>query len=451
MSSVERRGRAARRRPPARSAPSWGRRRAAPPSRAASWRPRARPRSTVSPSPPRTTTRPTRSAPSPSATIISASWRSSASSASPSASSSSRLGRDAHAARARCTSGSRCRWSRAGRRRRCGRTSASRVTPSSRSAVSGVERRVGLHEAQHRREVRRDHPRALALGAQPHRRRAGSSTSSAARFSNASVVWIAAAKSASPSRRSCSCARLDARAARGRPAAARRSRRSRRRATSAGSTPVSRAAALCVAPALSKPGTPVAAFALPELASDRAQVRRGRSARGTAAPARRRRPERVKRAALVVLGRVADEQAEVERAARLEPAATPAARKPPRQPAVRARVTCVGAWRPSASWKKARRVTARSPSPSGEAEHQVEVLHRLRGGALPEVVDRGEHDDAAVVARRRGRRCGRVRARARRACPAARSASSTNGSSRVGVGEQRVAARLLRRSRVGVT
>ena len=31
-------------------------------------------------------------------------------------------------------------------------------------------------------------------------------------------------------------------------------------------------------------------------------------------------------------------------------------------------------------------------------EHQVEVLHRLRGRALPQVVDRREHDHAAGAA-----------------------------------------------------
>ena len=38
-------------------------------------------------------------------------------------------------------------------------------TPSSRSAVSGSQRRVGLDEAEHRREARLDHPRALGLRA----------------------------------------------------------------------------------------------------------------------------------------------------------------------------------------------------------------------------------------------------------------------------------------------
>jgi hypothetical protein len=40
-------------------------------------------------------------------------------------------------------------------------------TPSSRSA-SRRERRVGLDEAEHRRERRRDHPGALGLGGQAH-------------------------------------------------------------------------------------------------------------------------------------------------------------------------------------------------------------------------------------------------------------------------------------------
>ena len=33
----------------------------------------------------------------------------------------------------------------------------------------------------------------------------------------------------------------------------------------------------------------------------------------------------------------------------------------------------------------------------GQAEHQVEVLDRLRGGSLPEVVDRGEDEQLAGV------------------------------------------------------
>ena len=56
-------------------------------------------------------------------------------------------------------------------------------TPSSRSAVSALSAASVCDEAQHRREARRDHPGALALRAQPHGARTGSSTSRLARFS----------------------------------------------------------------------------------------------------------------------------------------------------------------------------------------------------------------------------------------------------------------------------
>ena len=72
-------------------------------------------------------------------------------------------------------------------------------TPSSRSAVSGCERRVGLDEAEHRREGRRDHPGALGLRASARTVPDGSATSSATRLANASVVRIASAKPSSPS------------------------------------------------------------------------------------------------------------------------------------------------------------------------------------------------------------------------------------------------------------
>ena len=43
------------------------------------------------------------------------------------------------------------------------------VAPSSRSQRRGVQRGVGLHEAEQGGEVRRDHARALGLGREPHR------------------------------------------------------------------------------------------------------------------------------------------------------------------------------------------------------------------------------------------------------------------------------------------
>ena len=123
--------------------------------------------STLSPWPPRTTTRPMRLAPSPSRTTASASWRRSASSAWPKRSSSSDSASTAtplapeHMRIAVSLVES---WPSTEMRS----NERLRQTPSSRSAVSRRQRGVGLHEAQHRREGRRDHPGALGLRAQAH-------------------------------------------------------------------------------------------------------------------------------------------------------------------------------------------------------------------------------------------------------------------------------------------
>ena len=159
-----------RRRPPARSAPSWGRRRAARPSRAASWRPRARPPRRPRRAPPRTTTRAIRPAPSPSATIMIASWRSSASSASPKRSSSSLSGATRtplapEHIRIAVSLVESCPSTEARSKERLTHT------PSSRSAVSALSAASVCDEAEHRREARRDHAGALALRAQAHRAR----------------------------------------------------------------------------------------------------------------------------------------------------------------------------------------------------------------------------------------------------------------------------------------
>ena len=125
-------------------------------------------RSTFGPWPPRTTTRPIRSLPSPSRTIASASSRSSASSASPKARSPSDCG-------STITPEAPLAWRIAvsfveswpsteiRSKLRCTQTD------SSRSAVSALSTRVGLHEAEHRREARLDHPGALGLRGQAHR------------------------------------------------------------------------------------------------------------------------------------------------------------------------------------------------------------------------------------------------------------------------------------------
>ena len=89
----------------------------------------------------------------------------------------------------------------------------------------------------------------------------------------------------------------------------------------------------------------------------------------------------------------------------LIPHATPAARKPAGSPASGPRSrTCAGA-RTQREWKNGcggPALPSRGPPACeslglGESEHQVEVLHGLRGGALPEVVDRRQHDHLARV------------------------------------------------------
>ena len=116
--------------------------------------------------------------------------------------------------------------------------------------------------------------------------------------------------------------------------------------------------------------------------------------------------------------------------------------------AARAPSTPAGASTQRERKKVAVRPAHRRPVRLVDAEHHVQVLDRLAGGALPEVVDRGEHEHAPVR-QPRSRGCGRGSCRARRARPAARSASSMNGSSAVGVGEQRPPPRRRRASRVG--
>ena len=155
--------------------------------------------------------------------------------------------------------------------------------PSTRAAVEGaldarrraadrrsaaLQRRVGLHEAQHRREARRDHARALALGAEAHR----------ARRAARPRGWRA-----SRTRRSSGSPAGSRRRRRG-AAAPRGSSMPLQRSRSTGSSvadhagrgerdlarldsPSASAAAPCVLAASSRPRSPVAALAQPELAS----------------------------------------------------------------------------------------------------------------------------------------------------------------------------------------
>ncbi len=77
------------------------------------------------------------------------------------------LGRDLHPARARADQDRRV----VGRELAVDRGAVERALDAHAEQQVGrlrPERGVGLHEAQHRREVRRDHPGALALGAEAH-------------------------------------------------------------------------------------------------------------------------------------------------------------------------------------------------------------------------------------------------------------------------------------------
>ena len=164
----------------------------------------------------------------------------------------------------------------------------------------------------------------------------GSSTSSAAFFGNASVVRIASPKRAVAVRRQLATRAAGCRGSPCRCRAARRSRRWRRRRPRSSGTPATIAAAPCMRAASSSPRRPVAAFALPELATTARmpaepaallaeQHRRGEHARAREA----RGADRVRR--------VGDEQAEVAAARGLEAAGDAGGAEAGRQPAVAAR------------------------------------------------------------------------------------------------------------------
>ena len=92
----------------------------------------------------------------------------------------------------------------------------------------GLERRVGLHEAEHGREARLDHPRALGLGADPH----GAGRAARRRATGASRTrrwWRSRARTRRRRPARARRGRRGCRAGRRPSAAARRSRRSRRR------------------------------------------------------------------------------------------------------------------------------------------------------------------------------------------------------------------------------
>ena len=228
------------------------------------------------------------------------------------------LGRDAHAAGAARPAGSRCRWWRAARRRRCGRTSARRTRRAAgRRSRAPAPRRSARSRASSR-SAGEIIPAPLACAVSrtvPD----GSATSSldlfgervggADRLREVVVAVLRAARRARRARPRMTSRRR----------AARRSRRSRRR------RPGPRHAA--------RPSRPRPAC------GRRPRSRGGRSRRWRCRSWRRRRadasrrvrssvsstgaartPERVNRAAVDAVRRRADHQADVEAAARLQPA-----------------------------------------------------------------------------------------------------------------------------------
>ena len=406
------RRRSARRRRPARCGPSSGRRRSARPSRAASSRRRAprarrrRRRRRV------TTTRPTRAAPSPSRTMSSASWRSSASSASPKRSSSSVSGAIStplaplHMSSAVSFVES---WPSTEMRSKERLT----VTPSSRSAVSALERGVGLHEAEHRREARLDHARALRLRAEADGAAAGSVDverrallEGVGGHDRRGEVGVAVGAQLPGGAREAAHDRLRVErdaddAGRGdRDLLVRDARGDRR-----GALHLRRV----VEAAAAGGGVRVAGVRRRRRAGRRAARARFVTTTGAAST-----PERVNRAALVASRTSQTSRPTSGFPDAFRPAATPAARKPSRQAAAAPRRRR-RAPRPSASgrtWTGAR--SCRRSRGLVEAEHEVEVLDGLRRGALPEVVDRGEDEDLAGALVQRARRSGTCSCRGRR-------------------------------------
>ena len=158
----------------------------------------------------------------------------------------------------------------------------------------------------------------------------GSWTWSAAFLGNASVVRMAAPKSPSPSaassRRASAMPRMTLSVSRGLPITPVEAT-----ATRSSSTPATMAPAPCMRAASSSPRRPVAALALPELATTaRMPVSWQRSwvSRTGAAST----PERVKRAALTVSGASQTSRPRSGAPEGLSPQATPAARKPSGRP-----------------------------------------------------------------------------------------------------------------------
>src|SRR3954447_17843002 len=354
--------------------------------------------------PPLTTTRPTRFAPSPRPRVAGASRRSAQSRASPKRTSSSLCG-----ATTTPLSPDACRIT-VSLVESCPSTDTrsnerATHTPSSRSAVSADS----LASVWTKQSIVANDgeiiPAPLACAVSrtvPD----GSATSASTSFSNLSVVRMASEKSPIP------CSRSSPRA-RAMPRIASLASSStpitpvEATATWSSRTPPAIAAAPCMRAASSRPRRPVAALALPELTTTTrmasSRVRVWQSTTGAAST-----PERVNRAALTVSGE-ATSNPRSSPPDGFRPQAAPAMRKPAgRSPSrsptwsgrsshrewnpVRGVPRSACARRDPRSWRAGRSCDAFSLRP---AEDEVQVLDGLRGGALPQVVDRREDEHAA--------------------------------------------------------
>ena len=167
-----------------------------------------------------------------------------------------------------------------------------------------------------------------------------------------------------------------------------------------------------MARAVSSPRSPSPTFELPELAT----TARRRSSRASLRHDHGRAHARVRGEARGGdrVGLVRDEHAHVE-PLRLDAGGHAGGAGSPAGSAVgSSSVTCAGR-----STQRERKKVTRRPSVSRQPEHQVEVLHGLPGGALPEVVDRRQRPPGRSPARP-SRGCGSGWSRARRARRAAR-------------------------------
>ena len=156
-------------------------------------------------------------------------------------------------------------------------------------------------------------------------------------------------------------------------------------ATWVSDTPATMAPAPCIFAAASRPARPVAAFALPALAAIARRAPRSQRSLLVSTGAEYARAGEARRARR--LGGVRHEQADVGLAAGLDPGANPGGAKARGQPGSLAHVR--GCLDPAGA-EEATNALALRP-----AEHQVEVLDGLRGGALPQVVDRREDEHLA--------------------------------------------------------